>query len=84
MSSIDDSSGHCFFCTHGFSARCANGELFGSTQLDGSQAEYFRVPMADTTLSLAPTELGEELILMADIFPTGYITLLQNMGHLLT
>lgn len=28
--------------------------------------------MADSTLSLAPTELGEELILMADIFPTGY------------
>ncbi|RFU28953.1 hypothetical protein B7463_g7394, partial [Scytalidium lignicola] len=64
--------GHCYFCTHGFSSRCSNGELFGSPQLDGSQAEYFRVPMADTTLSLAPTELGEELILMADIFPTGF------------
>ncbi|KAK5282187.1 hypothetical protein LTR11_004448 [Exophiala xenobiotica] len=28
--------------------------------------------MADTTLELAPAELGEEVILMADIYPTGF------------
>jgi alcohol dehydrogenase len=41
--------------------------------LDGSQAQYFRVPLADTTLYHLPTEgdLGELLIMMTDIFPTG-------------
>lgn len=43
--------------------------------LDGSQAQYFRAPLADATLFPAPTEAGLEelLILMTDIFPTGCV-----------
>ncbi|KAH7336485.1 chaperonin 10-like protein [Rhexocercosporidium sp. MPI-PUGE-AT-0058] len=64
--------GDCYFCQRSFSSRCSNVQLFGSPQLDGSQAEFFRVPLADSTCVVAPPELGDELILMADIYPTGF------------
>jgi threonine dehydrogenase-like Zn-dependent dehydrogenase len=47
--------------------------LFGSDALDGAQAEYVRVPLADGTLVKAPPEIDDKsLLLMADIFPTGF------------
>lgn len=67
------SCGKCFYCTRGFSSRCARGQLFGTAVLDGGQAEYVRVPLADSTLFHAPSAIDEKkLVLMADIFPTGY------------
>ncbi|KAF2476856.1 GroES-like protein [Lindgomyces ingoldianus] len=67
------SCGECFYCKHGFSSRCAKGQLFGTTILDGGQAEYVRVPLADSTVMKAPEGIKDEaLVLMADIFPTGY------------
>lgn len=40
---------------------------------DGGQAEYVRVPNADGTVMKAPPEVSDQhLVLMADIFPTGY------------
>ena len=45
----------------------------GGIKLDGGQAEYVRVPLATSTLVKAPKSIPEEiLVLMADIFPTGY------------
>ncbi len=67
------SCGECFYCKRGFSSRCAKGLLFGTTALDGGQAEYCRIPLADTTVVKAPPNIEEsKLVLMADIFPTGY------------
>lgn len=67
------SCGECFYCKNGFSSRCAQSKLFGSAVLDGSQAEYVRVPHADTTIFPAPKEIPDNmLVLMADIFPTGW------------
>lgn len=67
------SCGECFYCSSGFSSRCARGLLYGSAMLDGGQAEYVRVPLADATLCHAPSTIDEKkLVLMADIFPTGY------------
>ncbi|KAB8343254.1 hypothetical protein FH972_022843 [Carpinus fangiana] len=67
------SCGECFYCKHGFSSRCSKGKLYGSAVLDGSQAEYVRVPLADSTLFLAPDDVPDKLlVLMADIFPTGF------------
>lgn len=67
------SCGSCFYCKRGFSSRCARSQLYGSAVLDGGQAEYVRVPLADSTLFHAPPEIDEKkLVLMADIFPTGY------------
>ncbi|KAM5344563.1 hypothetical protein ACJ41O_013098 [Fusarium nematophilum] len=45
----------------------------GTTSIDGGQAEYVRVPYASSTLIPRPTEIPEDmLVLMGDIFPTGY------------
>lgn len=63
----------CFYCRRGCTSRCTKSLLFGTAALDGAQAEYVRVPLADTTLFRAPKQISEEsLVLMADIFPTGY------------
>ncbi|KAF9890575.1 hypothetical protein FE257_005706 [Aspergillus nanangensis] len=65
--------GECFYCGRKCSSRCANSKLYGSAMLDGGQADYVRVPGADSTLVAAPSGVDEKkLVLMADIFPTGY------------
>jgi len=67
------SCGACFYCKRGFSSRCEKCLLFGCPLLDGGQAEYMRVPLADATAVTAPEGIDEKkLVLMADIFPTGY------------
>jgi len=67
------SCGSCFYCAGGFTSRCARGKLYGTAVLDGGQAEYVRIPLADSTLCHAPATIDEKkLVLMADIFPTGY------------
>jgi threonine dehydrogenase-like Zn-dependent dehydrogenase len=46
---------------------------FGNPALPGGQAEYFRMPLADTSLFHLPTDLPMELLInMTDILPTGY------------
>ncbi|PGH11586.1 hypothetical protein AJ80_07056 [Polytolypa hystricis UAMH7299] len=67
------SCGECFYCKSGFSSRCEKSLLLGCALLDGAQADYVRVPMADSTVMKAPEEISDNaLVLMADIFPTGY------------
>lgn len=68
-------SGECFFCQNAYSSRCALGALYGTGPLDGAQSQYVRVPLAQTTLFPAPppSQIPPPLlVLMADIFPTGY------------
>jgi len=61
------------YCDKQYSSRCLSSQNIGTTILDGAQAEYFRLPLADTTLYHAPTDLPKELVvLMTDILPTGY------------
>ena len=55
-------SGKCFYCTQGYTSRCENSLLFGCPKLDGGQAEYVRVPLADGTLFKAPEKIPEELV----------------------
>ncbi|KAF2091775.1 GroES-like protein [Saccharata proteae CBS 121410] len=65
--------GECFYCKNGFSSRCSKCLLFGSAALDGAQAEYVRIPLADATAVKAPPNIDPNcLVLMADIFPTGF------------
>ncbi|KAK3987948.1 putative S-glutathione dehydrogenase [Cladorrhinum sp. PSN332] len=67
------SCSECFYCTHNHSSRCAHSLLFGCERLDGGQAEYVRVPHGEGTLTIAPSAISDQaLILMADIFPTGF------------
>ncbi|KAH8819899.1 chaperonin 10-like protein [Xylogone sp. PMI_703] len=67
------SCGQCFYCKNESSCRCIQSLVFGSESLDGAQAEYVRVPLADGTVVKAPPELSDDaLVLMADVFPTGF------------
>lgn len=67
------SCGDCFYCKQNFSSRCSSCLLFGCAALDGAQAEYCRIPLADSTISLAPPNIEDHtLVLMADIWPTGF------------
>lgn len=74
------SCGRCDACGAGLSARCRDGRLFGwappgdpALGLHGTQAEYVRVPLADTTLVRLTDELtAREGILLADNFTTGW------------
>lgn len=61
-------SGSCFWCDKGQTSRCKLSRVFGSIPLDGAQAEYVCVPLADTTLYPAPADVPPEaVILMADV-----------------
>ncbi|KAF2206440.1 hypothetical protein CERZMDRAFT_53085 [Cercospora zeae-maydis SCOH1-5] len=79
--------GECYYCVRGQASRCAKGELFGNSApantIDGGQAEYVRCPLADSTFVLAPKGIPEEmLVLMADIFPTGYYAASRYLKNL--
>ncbi|CEH16346.1 alcohol dehydrogenase [Ceraceosorus bombacis] len=75
--------GSCFFCERKQTARCVKSRVYGSNAMEGVQAEYARIPLADTTLFPAPAGVSEQvLILMADIFPTGFFVA-QNAAKML-
>ena len=71
------SCGVCFYCRRGLTARCVHSQLFGWREngagLHGGQAEFVRVPLADTTLLLLPETVSPEGgLLLGDVFSTGY------------
>jgi threonine dehydrogenase-like Zn-dependent dehydrogenase len=73
----------CYYCLRGLTSRCEDSFLFGSTQLDGGQAEYIRIPVADNTLFPQPTDLPESsVVLLADIFPTGLLAAKNAYGRM--
>ena len=66
--------GRCRFCRDGRYGLCTGGGgwILGHL-IDGTQAEYVRVPFADTSTYPKPDEVSDEAVLMlADIGPTGY------------
>jgi alcohol dehydrogenase len=66
--------GACRFCREGHYGQClaGGGWILGRTY-DGTQAEYVRVPFADTSTYRLPAGVGdEEALMLADIVPTGY------------
>ena len=68
------SCGACRYCREGSYGQCLGGGgwILGH-KIDGTQAEYVRVPFADTSTYRAPDGVSDEQILMlADILPTGY------------
>ena len=66
--------GACRFCREGHYGQCVGGGgwILGHL-IDGTQAEYVRVPFADTSTYQVPAGASDDQILMlADILPTGY------------
>jgi 2-desacetyl-2-hydroxyethyl bacteriochlorophyllide A dehydrogenase len=82
MSPFSVSCGKCFYCVRGLTSRCIQSQLFGwrenGTGLHGAQAEFVRVPIADSTLIKVPDGIDDEqALLLGDIVPTGYFCALQ-------
>ena len=76
------SCGRCRFCREGRYGQCLNGGgwILGHL-IDGTQAEKVRVPFADTSVHLIPAGLAdEEVLMLADILPTGYEVGVLNGG----
>ncbi len=67
------SCGKCHYCKKSMYSHCENaGWLLGNT-IDGTQAEYVRIPYADTSLYHIPDGVDEEaLVMLSDILPTGF------------
>jgi alcohol dehydrogenase len=68
------SCAHCAYCRAGHYGQCVGGGgwLLGH-QIDGTQAEYVRVPFADTSTYKLPDGVDDEAaLLLADILPTAY------------
>jgi alcohol dehydrogenase len=68
------SCGKCTNCKKGMYSHCENGGgwILGNL-IDGTQAEYVRIPFADNSLYLIPAGADEEAIVMlSDILPTGF------------
>ncbi len=77
VSPFTTSCGQCYFCKTGLTCRCTQGQLYGWVEhghgLQGAQAEYVRVPLADSTLVKVPGGVAaEDVLLTGDIFSTGY------------
>lgn len=71
------SCGSCDFCRRGIPTQCRVRALFGYSgvypRLDGGQAEFVRVPLADRCLwEVPPTVTDEDAVFIADILPTGF------------
>ena len=68
------SCGACRFCRAGQYGQCLGGGgwILGH-RIDGTQAEYVRVPFADTSTYAIPDGVtDEQMLMLADIGPTGY------------
>jgi alcohol dehydrogenase len=73
------SCGSCSYCHRQLPAHCLNKEgtsgigwIFGHL-IDGTQAEYVRVPFAESSLHKLPAGVSDEAaVMLSDILPTGF------------
>jgi alcohol dehydrogenase len=66
------SCGRCDYCKKAMYAHCEDGGWILGHLIDGTQAEYVRIPYADTSMHHIPTGSDEEaLVMLSDILPTG-------------
>lgn len=65
--------GICDYCKKGMYSHCENGGWILGNTIDGTQAEFVRIPYADTSLYAIPEGANEEvMVLLSDILPTGF------------
>lgn len=61
----------CEYCRRGMSSHCTTGGWILGNEIDGTQAEYVRIPHADCSLYSIPNGVEESsLVTLSDIFPT--------------
>jgi len=65
--------GKCLYCRKQMYSHCTSGGWILGNRIDGMQAEYVRIPYADTSLYPIPAGTDEEaLVMLSDILPTGF------------
>lgn len=65
--------GKCDYCRRGMYSHCETGGWILGNSIDGTQAEYVRIPHADTSLYRIPEGVEEEsLVMMSDVLPTAF------------
>ncbi len=63
----------CDFCKKGMYSHCRHGGWILGYTIDGTQAEYVRIPHADGSLYHFPADADEEaMVMLSDILPTGF------------
>jgi alcohol dehydrogenase len=78
------SCGRCSYCKRQIPSHCQGagglGWIFGHL-IDGTQAEYARVPFAETSVHPVPEGVSDEQVLfLTDILPTGFEMGVRNGG----
>nr|WP_312447698.1 zinc-dependent alcohol dehydrogenase family protein [Brevundimonas naejangsanensis] len=67
------SCGKCEYCRRGMYSHCSTGGWILGNAIDGTQAEYVRIPHAETSLYPLPDGADEEaMAMLSDILPTGF------------
>ncbi len=65
--------GKCENCRDGMLSHCELGGWMLGNTIDGTQAEFVRIPLADTSLHAIPDNADDEaMVMLSDILPTGY------------
>lgn len=77
VSPFTTNCGKCYYCKIGLTCRCEQGQFFGWVEngqgLHGAQAEYVRVPLAESSLVRFGSDIpAEQALLTGDIMATGY------------
>jgi alcohol dehydrogenase len=67
------SCGKCVYCRKLMYSHCTTGGWILGNSIDGTQAEWVRVPYADSSLYCIPDDADEEaMVMLSDILPTGF------------
>jgi alcohol dehydrogenase len=67
------SCGKCDYCRRGMYSHCRTGGWILGNRIDGTQAEFVRIPHAETSLYPIPAGADEEaFVMLSDILPTGF------------
>ena len=67
------SCGKCEYCRRGMYSHCTTGGWILGNTIDGTQAEFVRIPHADMSLYPIPGGADEEaLVMLSDILPTSF------------
>ena len=65
--------GKCVYCRKQMFSHCTTGGWILGNTIDGTQAEFVRIPYADNSLYPIPEDADEEaLVMLSDILPTGF------------